>query len=753
MIKFNYFIFYLNIFNFFTGISTRKPPLIPKAQPNKKTQTNGKNGPRVRSASTGRDKKSEMQARYWALLFGNLQRAVNEIYQTVECYENISSCQEAILVLENYVRDFKALAEWFKVSGDYDTSHNPQRPQSLAWEVRKSNPAPRKRGKSLSSPVISGKSSPSYSGKNSPCPTIEENRISPRKSLENKINVRELFSPPHAEIKQDLNVPEITILCNGDSKKSDENIELTFMDWNDIIEVENSLKKATSSSQTELEIISNDEVPTDNLSEIEIQKIDCSCQTDLDDDNLTLCEYLEKLAKKKEMEVVTENEENKIPIIDVKKQVLSTPVKYSSVLKPSQKQPVVVPPKKLSTIVNRNPVKIVKVQERIQKSVTTPNISSTTTTRPLAVKSATTSNIKNQNLNPTTTQKSGSKSWVPSNVANRLTARSKTMIEISSNKKPEQKFVSGNLSSRKSSREEFGSSTSTLIASQERLELTNNLRNEYSNKSLKLSDRRSEPKTMPSSVDAAQTNDGWLTVKNKRRSSLHWTNRFNQPTGYASLPTLALLNENPNDEKDEPIKTDLCEKENEEKPLKKIEKKLKISNNKNQTKKSIVLTKKTTTNLNLIKKEDFRRINSAPTRIALKDTVLRQKSDLTGVKLKSLRKEFLRNEKLNALSKQKSSSDEHLKKIDDLCSEEEDSASRKVDMNIQTNMGISQAITDLYHQNCNLWLSESNRNLSNEELEEKDVESDEDQRKLLEEQESLERQIRELESTGEFFFF
>lgn len=694
-----------------------------------------------------------MQARYWALLFGNLQRAVNEIYQTVECYENISSCQEAILVLENYVRDFKALAEWFKVSGDYDTLHNPQRPQSLAWEVRKSNPAPRKRGKSLSSPVISGKSSPSYSGKNSPCPTIEENRISPRKNLDNKINVRELFSPPQAENKIDLIVPEITIICDGESKKSEETIELTFMDWNDIIEEENSLKKATSSSQTELEIVSNEEVPTDISTEIDIQKIDCSCQTDLDDDNLTLCEYLEKLAKKN-LDIVSENEENKVP-----KTVISTPVKYSSVLKPSQKQAVVIPPKKLSTTVSRpiNPVKVVKVQERIQKSVTTPNISSSsssTTTRPLAIKSATTSNIKN--LNSATIQKSCSKreNWVPSNVANRLTARSKTMIEISNHKKSEQKISSGNLSSRKSSREEFGSSTSTLIASQERLELTNNLRNEYSNKR-ELSDRRSEPKTMPSAVDAAQTNDGWLTVKNKRRSSLHWTNRFNQPTGYASLPTLALLNENPNDEKDETVKTDLNEKteENEEKPLKKVEKKFKISNNKNSAKK-VVLTKKTTTNLNSVKKEDCRRINSAPTqRIALTDTVLRQKSDLTGVKLKSLRKEFLRNEKLNALSKMKSSSDEHLKKIEDLCSEEEDSSARKVDMNIQTNMGISQAITDLYHQNCSLWLSESNRNLSNEELEEKDVESDEDQRKLLEEQESLERQIRELESTGEFFLF
>ena len=66
---------------------------------------------------------------------------MDDLYRTCESDENIPATKEVILVFENYVRDFRNLADWLRLKWEYENTPAPQRPTSLTWEVRKTPPA------------------------------------------------------------------------------------------------------------------------------------------------------------------------------------------------------------------------------------------------------------------------------------------------------------------------------------------------------------------------------------------------------------------------------------------------------------------------------------------------------------------------------------------------------------------------------------------------------------------------------------
>ncbi|XP_055686257.1 S phase cyclin A-associated protein in the endoplasmic reticulum [Lutzomyia longipalpis] len=761
--------------------SLRKPPAAPKMplmgrkQPLQNSVSMRVRSVRSRSASTGRDKKSELQARYWALLFDNLKRAINEIYQTVECYENLSSCQETILVLENYIRDFKALAEWFRVSWDYESTPLPHRPHSLAWEVRKSNPVPKVRTRNLSSPVISGKSSPNYSGKNSPCSAAGEEKRSQRAHVQGESKVAakpaKKIEPPEAIIVN-RSVEESKI--EGTPERENE-LEKKEEVRKEEAPVENDVVKGLEAPFEETDKRISMNLDWNELMEQEeaekTLKLDQSAQTDLEDDHLTLAMYLEKHNIKGfyqgNPEVVEEVAAKIDPAPPPEITPPQPPATQMSSPKPNSPQPpalqpatsqpipsqptsprpavevsekkdestkkvpaVKEPPKRspTSSIVvcreeNRNksvpvrkmpanpPPRVFVARKPItsQQSFHIAKSSSTPTAAAprgsTIQKSSTVSNIQRTGRLPTVPKTIENRQrfpGVPTNTARRISARSSTMIDFKNSRPASQKGLPGR-SSGKYSQEDMMSSSSTLKASSEHISGV------ASHKSSRgdLSYRKSEPKSLPT-----DTNDGWLTVKSRsRRSSLHWSNRFNQPSGYASLPILSLLDETPAEENREEntLKSESIPEKG--KPIKTKS----GDSGKNQrisppTKPKVPLTKASV--------PAAKASNQAVKKV---NGIVRQKSDLS------------RNKTLHS-GKERSK-----KNVDKLIEvktpEPDDDEISKVDMNIQTLLAEDLSSITINLSSC-------------DEMDDKDLEeSDDDQKKLLEEQENLERQIRELENT------
>ncbi|XP_065334279.1 S phase cyclin A-associated protein in the endoplasmic reticulum isoform X2 [Cloeon dipterum] len=126
---------------------SKKPPATPTRQDVKRDieiQRSKRNseclgqGCRTRSASAGRDKKSEMRDVYWSMLVRNFTRMVEDVFQTCEKTDSVPHCQSIVLILENSLRDFKNLISWMELKWKFENTPVKERPKSLAWEVRKS---------------------------------------------------------------------------------------------------------------------------------------------------------------------------------------------------------------------------------------------------------------------------------------------------------------------------------------------------------------------------------------------------------------------------------------------------------------------------------------------------------------------------------------------------------------------------------------------------------------------------------------
>uniref|UniRef100_A0A669CPM3 S-phase cyclin A-associated protein in the ER n=1 Tax=Oreochromis niloticus TaxID=8128 RepID=A0A669CPM3_ORENI len=97
-------------------------------------------GPEKSPTKVRQPRKVDLRARYWAFLFDNLRRAVDEIYVTCESDQSVLECKEVLMMLDNYVRDFKALIDWIQLQEKLEKTDAQNRPTSLAWEVRKMSP-------------------------------------------------------------------------------------------------------------------------------------------------------------------------------------------------------------------------------------------------------------------------------------------------------------------------------------------------------------------------------------------------------------------------------------------------------------------------------------------------------------------------------------------------------------------------------------------------------------------------------------
>jgi hypothetical protein len=84
---------------------------------------------------------ADIRARYWRIMFENLRRYIDEIYDICLEDKSVIECKEAILTLEIAARHFVQLMNFIEAEAKWQQT---DRPTSISWEIRQTLLTPTK---------------------------------------------------------------------------------------------------------------------------------------------------------------------------------------------------------------------------------------------------------------------------------------------------------------------------------------------------------------------------------------------------------------------------------------------------------------------------------------------------------------------------------------------------------------------------------------------------------------------------------